>query len=94
MPTTPIRGIAAFDGDEILGFVGYSDWGEILEVFSSIGLAAKCYPVTMYKLANIVLDWVDEKGKPAFAYQSIEHDTSAALLTRLGFYRDGDIWRY
>ena len=93
-----MKGVALM-GEIPLAIAGYADHGEALEVFSYVKDEAKGFPKDIYRGALLVMEWVDQTRKPAYAFRDRCQENSSKLLRRLGFeylgmHQGEEVWRY
>lgn len=90
----PIRGVAmVLDGTPIAAG-GYADHGTAVQVFSYTTPEAKRYPILFIRASCLVMDWIDETEKPAFAFRDPAQPSAERFMSWLGFTQHGEVWRY
>jgi hypothetical protein len=83
--------VAVNDDEEVIGIGGlhFLKWG--VEVFSQVEDELKAHPKLLYKTAKEVVRLASEYN--AAATLDVNEPSAERFLTRLGFYRDGPVWR-
>ena len=90
----PVKGIAMLLDGLPIAAGGYADHGKAVQVFSYTTPAAKRYPILFMRASCLVMEWVDDVGKPAFAFRDAEQPSAERFMSWLGFTQDGEVWRY